>query len=303
MEKIIAEFSDLLYREKFSDIFKREEWEMAVMKKKKGAKEQTTYYIGARYDQTFWEGVKGTKKQFLLRFEEDENESWVSFVHHGLTFTKKELKEIGEKFSSFLQKENADCYLIIEIGDMERMTKATGKKSSTILEMNGALIRKKNLSHWRGKYKLDHTDIEYETRINLKEGTLQFIDKKGKVFEMHSVIEMDEWLDKQLEDTVEIKKYMIEIGDMLKTKIKSDNIKVDERTIKVDRIESNGFEIIKMTGRKVKYTLNLNFANANYEMHECGTLEELKAKITERFSDYANKYRLRKVTGQKPVAL
>lgn len=298
MEETLRKFSNDLYQKKFKRVFKEEEWEMAKETKKKGKKCWNTYYIGSGYDEYFWEGRKGQRKQFLIKIIEeitaDERREYsVSFLSNKIDgIEREEIVEIGNYLKNILKKAKVDILLDCRLDVYTFLTIATGKNSENVLK-----IRDKIREYYReidtkgGNYQIVHTEETFSKKENVSKGTVT-IENGEEIIPIKNENELGKWIEEKVQDTRKIKNIHEEVRTKLKQefpiRIRLDTVWVDDKErirLEIKRTKKNTYKALMQVGEKEE------------KQKEYKTLEEVANFAFDEIETFKKTYRLKKVTG------
>lgn len=290
--------SNYLYEALFKSKFDKKEWKIGVAKKEMDGTEHEEFYIGARYDELFWNQQKKLrKKHFFIRITKDvaSRQEYDITIENNISFPyERIIEKITQYVTDVLQLDTVlnfytDRYFLEQ--------KATGEKAKGLFDLMNAFTSNKyafSVKPTANEFQLQWTSNVFTLVRYVEEGVVRLFVSTTEVKAFSTIEEVVEWLETQhaeIEKIADIKKQVIQVIKE-KTKIEEVEIFPSNYKMQVGSTRVDCSIIRKFHLGKVKVYLSFGDEKGNV------VFQNAEKKAIELATKFANNYRLKHLTGQ-----
>lgn len=301
MEELFEDLSKKLYDAIFHRYFEEKDWKTGYVLKKMDGETQEAFYIGARFDELYWQTKDKIRKNHfyvqILRNKTDEGVRYdISF--HSRNVSPNEALVIDEIIKHVKEKE-VDTLLYVS-GYGSKMKKyPTGEKSEKVLKVMDVIRYASGISdydEWTDEFNYPLTTTTLRVVANVEKETAKIYALNSEIANFNTIEEVKEWCRSQTNEDYEMRKVWDVFIATIKEKTKVQDVQNHyNKYIVIDRKTYVDVVIRKQYySGKPKYHIALDKTKASVP-----TIEKAKEKAIEVATKFSNNYRLRKVTGQK----
>jgi len=289
VETMYKGLSEEIY-ELFKNTFEEKDWKTGYILKKMGDTSQEALYIGARFDDLYWqESEKLRKTHFYIRILNNGDKHTITF--HGKNVVMKE-RALIDKITTFLRGKNQD--ILLYIGGLWM---STGEKSQNAFSILNAF---KNEVEEMGKkeeeFRLPLVTNIFRLEPRMNEGTVALFAGSHEIAHFKTKREAEEWKKVQKEEETKMNGVFEIFIQTIKEKMKMENI----RTKFGKYIVINEKDYIDVSVKKQYYAGKPKFQfRLDETKGKTDSVEKIKEKAVQIATKFSNTYRLRNITGQK----
>lgn len=294
------ELAKTVYQEVFASTYDESMWKFGYTQGKMDGKSIKEVTMGAGFEELFWYKTKTTRKKHIeIRFVETDEECRVFFKG---TMTMKQKDRTIDIITQHIKETMALDTIVWFYHDSDSTVqynlvkqKATGEKANRIMKLCEMIRKCSNTSYsnvLEGEFYLNHTSNMSHLEWNVKKGCVHLFVNNTCIETFYSEEEIKQWIKKEEALAIAIEKIKETTVQILKEKLQILNIKWQIHHLYIGKYPIPCGIIRKYRLGKPKIEFKIGDEKTSV------TLDSLENKAKQCTINFANKYRLKMITGK-----